>query len=148
MDRPALYRHLFGLAALIVVAALFAYPQFRDRQATDVQPELIRLTTGSTQRIADGRAQIWLGEIDARSDDDGMATAVAFEVVYDGQSFHGWAIEDRFSGAVGGCRVRLVRALDTVPPSAEIEVTWKDGFTPNLQAAGSATLPPRPGTSR
>jgi len=101
------------------------------------------MSTGSTRRVSKGRAQIWLGEVDAAYSDQGrLVPAAEFEFECQGKILKGWAIKRRPSEEICGCRVRLLEDLGTSPPSVRLEVSWTKEFDPDLQAASEALRPP------
>ena len=131
-------RTLFGLIVFLVVCIFAIYSTLRTRTET-IEPQSVTLSTGSTKRVADGRAQIWLGEVGTHNDGARLVAAVEFELECSGTNFYGWAVGERPSDEMCGCRVRLVEILDTRPPSATLEISWTDPYTPNLQAASQSS---------
>jgi len=131
---------------MFVVVAVFAvWPSLRARHDSP-RPEVVTLSTGATKRVANGRAQVWLGEIVAIPTESGqLAEGVEFEITCGGETFFAEAITDGPGKPICGCYVRLVETLDTRPPSARLEITWSDAYTPNLQAASQAIVPQRDG---
>lgn len=125
-------RSLFGILALVLFG--FAWIPMMQGAGSD-EPEVIRLSTGGTKKVAEGRAQLWLGEIDVRYGSEGLVDAAAYELSCDGETFRGWVTEEEATPLMRGCQLRLIEVLDTTPRSARFEVSWTDPSTPGLQAA-------------
>jgi len=130
-------RWLLTMLILVGVTLLVLRPELRSNRADEIKPQVFTLTTGSTRRVADGRAQIWLGKIETEYSvpGGGVSPAVEIEVNCDGRIYRAWAVQEQTSDEFCGCRVRLVETLDTTPPTARIEIIWRPDYTPNLQSA-------------
>ena len=142
-------RWLLTMVALVGVTLIALQPGLHPDESTEIKPQLFTLTTGSARRVADGRAQLWLGAVDLEHSvaGAGVTPAARVELHCLGETYTTWATEDRPGDEVCGCRVRLVEALDTSPPSAIIEVTWDPGYKPPIQAASQSAAAGRKGSS-
>lgn len=134
----ALKNMLFGLCALVVLVAVGIL--FGNDSRTPVGgSEQVTLSTGATKRVAEGRAQLWLGEVNgAHETSDGkVKPAVEFELTCGETTQYGWAFVGESTDEICGFRVQLIEQLDTVPPSARLKVSWSQDVD-NLQAASQA----------
>lgn len=138
-----LKHRLFSLTILTLVAIIAIWPSFHDNNDKP-RPEVITLSTGSTKRVANGRAQLWLGEVVSVPVSGGrFEQGAQFEITCDGKTFYGEAISTPPKKPLCGCFVRLVEALETSPPSVRLEIRSSDTVPPNLQAASQALRPPK-----
>ena len=130
-------RWLLTMVALVGVTLIALRPGLRPDESTQIKPQLFTLTEGSARRVADGRARLWLGavELDHSVPGAGVTPAARVELDCLGETYTAWATPDTPSEEVCGCRVRLVEALDTTPPSAIIEVISTPDYRPPVQAA-------------
>jgi hypothetical protein len=84
---------------------------------------------------------LWLGTVSLEHSvpDGGVKPAARVELDCLGETYTAWATVDTPSEELCGCRVRLVEALDTTPPSAIIEVTSMPDYRPPVQAASQSS---------
>lgn len=130
-------RWLLTMLIIVGVTLLAVRPELRSNRADEIKPEVFTLTTGSPRRVSDGRAQIWLSKVEAAAElpGGGVGPAAEVEVNCNGRSYRAWAVSEKQSDELCGCRFRLRETLDTSPPTARIEITARPDYTPNLQAA-------------
>jgi len=143
-------RWLLTMVALVGVTLFALRPGLHPDESAEIKPQLFTLTTGSARRVADGRAQLWLGAVDLEHSMAGAGVTPAARVELDcfGETYTAWATADVPSEEVCGCRVRLVEALDTSPPSAILEVIWNPDYKPPVQAASQSAGSGRKPASR
>jgi hypothetical protein len=137
-------RWLLGLALFLALAVVSVYPSIRSSDPEYPEPETLTLTTGSTKRVAGGRAQLWLSEVSGGLGPKGtVVDAVSVEFSCAGVSYPTWAVTSGYSEPLCGCRVRLLEVLDTRPPSARLEVIWTGNNPPPrlIQAASQSSAP-------
>jgi len=135
-------RWLLGLAVFVALALAAIYPTLRSAEPVYPEPETLTLTTGSTKRVAGGRAQLWLSDVTGGLDPRGsVIDAVSVELSCAGVSYPTWAVTSGYSEPLCGCRVRLVEVLDTRPPSARLEVIWTGNDTAPRQIQAASQGP-------
>ena len=128
-------KHSIRFAIGLVITLALVYPLLRSQRSGSRSPQVITISSGSFKKVAGGRAEIWLGQVDSfwREDLDRLVDSAQFELKCAGEVFVGFAFEDQASREICGCQVRLVQTIDKSPPSAVLEITW-DESTP--QSAG------------
>lgn len=129
-------RWLLTMVALVGVTLIALRPELRPSESAETKPQLFTLTEGSARRVADGRARLWLDTVDRAHTVSGGAVVTAARVDLDclGRTYTVWATAQP-GEEICGCRVRLVEAIDTTPPSATIEVISTPNYRPVVQAA-------------
>jgi hypothetical protein len=142
-------RWLLTMLALVGVTLIALRAELRSSESAEIKPQLFTLTEGSARRVADGRARLWLDAVDTEHGAPGTGVVPAARVEIDclGRTYTVWATA-RVGEEFCGCRVRLVEAIDTTPPSATIEVTSRPDYRPPVQAASQGTVRERSGPRR
>lgn len=90
-------------------------------------PQTVKMSTGRTRNVANGRAALWLGIVDVtwREDLNHLVDSAEFELSCDGVSYFRVAMEDRFTEPACSIQVRLIEVVGNSPPGARLEVVWE-----------------------
>ncbi|KGF72054.1 hypothetical protein DO97_13150 [Neosynechococcus sphagnicola sy1] len=89
-------------------------------------PEVVTVTTGASRRVANGRAELWLGEVSEswRDDLNGIVDSAQIELNCNGQAYPQTVFNDKPSEVTCGVQVRLVEIPQLNPPKARLEILW------------------------